>query len=158
MTDFFTGVSGDAPPYDPSTLKAPLTTTQRAAILAWLQAYAAVLLATGQATGKFTDSTATPDAQLLKDYTTAASLHGFQTTGITGPSVPSVPNPLSGVEAFLSDLENKSLWIRVAEFTVGGLLLAIGTYGVVKGVSGSNKSPIKTLKKANPVGAATSVL
>lgn len=44
----------------------------------------------------------------------------------------SIPNPISGVTNFLNVLASKNLWIRVGEFLVGGILLAVGANAILK--------------------------
>jgi len=66
-----------------------------------------------------------------------------------GSLVSNVPNPLHGIEAvgnFFNKLGEASTWIRVGEFAIGGLLLAVALNALVKGTTGI--SPVKTAAKA----------
>jgi hypothetical protein len=60
---------------------------------------------------------------------------------IPGPSIPDVAG---GVEALYRVLTSKNLWIRVAEFSVGILLLAIGANALLRQASGVNVGRIAT--------------
>jgi hypothetical protein len=57
---------------------------------------------------------------------------------------------------FLGKLGNANLWIRVAEFAVGGIFVAIGVSAMLKGgpVSDAAKGVLKT---ATPIGRAASM-
>jgi len=64
---------------------------------------------------------------------------------------PGIPNPLhalGSVEQFLTLLANRNLWFRVAEVTIGGVLIAAGVSAIVKDVSpvGQLLKPLKGIR------------
>lgn len=73
-------------------------------------------------------------------------------------SVPSIPNPISSVEDFLSLLANPNTWIRTAEFAVGFLMLGIAAYAIVKNSTGGpsqrTTSVSHVVKKVVPASRA----
>lgn len=137
------------PPFDPSTLKAPLTAAQRAAIVAW----AAAVSAEHGGTVNAAQLNADTDQQLITDYTTAYTFNNAVTSlnnaPITGPSVSGLQLP-----DFLSQLSNPKLWTRVAEFTVGGIMIAIALNALAKNTTGVNPAgAARKVTKLSPIGA-----
>lgn len=149
MTSILPGTSGAQPPFDPKALAPPLTAAQVQTMFDWIQAVVSVhggTLITAQ------QWEAEPDAEKISTYTAIYEFYGFTTTGITGPTA-GIPNPLASVEQFLTILTEKQLWIRVAEFVVGGVVLAIGVTHLFGGsVSGAAR------KAANPVGTVAGAI
>lgn len=126
-----------APPYNPDTLKAPLTATQRKAILAYLHKVEG-----GNWSGY-------NDTQLIADYKWAVA--GGRGSGILG-ALGNAPGAVAGAVApswadalanVLNALGSAAFWIRAAE-VVGGLILI---------TVGLNHLAIKALQPvmANPV-------
>lgn len=136
------------PPYDPSTLQAPLSPIQKAAIIAWMTQEAAV-------TGGSFNPAGQSDANLIAAYTGFYNVNKGLTAPITGPVAAvagSVSNPFSGI---LSALQNANTWVRVAEFLVGGIALTVGLVVVTRSTAPGAYSAAKSV---NPVGRASTAL
>jgi len=67
-------------------------------------------------------------------------------TGEAQPGVGPLPNPLAGIAAFLSTLTNPHLWVRVGEFAIGGILLAVGVNAMLKQGLGADAPQIRPPK------------
>lgn len=87
---------------------------------------------------------------LINDY--IGLVNGATSVDTNIDNVPTPSNPLSSVEDFLGILTNGALWTRVAEFSLGFLLLGIAAYAVVRSTTGirapSPLGPAKTLVNA----------
>lgn len=66
-----------------------------------------------------------PVTKYISDGIASGTMFRNDSKEIIKPSI-SVPNPVSGVTNFLSVLTQPQLWIRIAEFLIGGVLIAIG--------------------------------
>lgn len=140
----------------PSVTGASLTDAQGVAIAAWLQAIDPGGLNFALFVPPF--QTAIPGAapgfntradQLVATY--AQALQGNKLDPGAANSGLDVQNPLTSVEGFLSDLTNGKTWVRVAEFLVGGVMLAIAISALVKGTTGVSPSgAAKKVAKLNP--------
>lgn len=134
------------PPYDPSSLVPPLTSIQSVAMYNWSFANFLVYDALDEASGTFPSQTqwnALPDASKIQLYTDQYALWKLPNTGVTGPPV---SDPLTSVTDFLKLLTNKNTWIRVGEFAIGGILLAVG----ISHLAGTSVTGIA--KKSTPTG------
>lgn len=165
-------------PYPYNTLKGPLNAIQRAAVLAYIrqffsQSVGGTAPSGGLTSPNWTDFTSYSDQSVINEYnsivgntpTPPGADPGAVTPGV-GP-VPGILNPLAGIvdtAHFLGLLTKQSTWIRVAEFAIGGLLLAIGANAALKQVTTQSKNPISastkqvgglTKKQAAQVGRAT---
>lgn len=132
------------PPYGTHDIHVgtPLTAEQRATIVKWLPTAWAWQIANGWKfdTPPPSNLAALPDDQLINQYGMAyAAIQIHDTSGITLNPITavqqsglSVPNPIHSLEDFLNLLSNKNLWIRVAEFGIGGILLAVGVNAVLR--------------------------
>lgn len=120
------------PPYPPGTLKAPLTADQKAAVLAYLKP----VMDHPGADPTFAVFSGYSDGGIINEYNFVAS-KGKVLTGDPGAVTPgvgpvSIPNPIHTVEQFISAITNPNLWLRVAEFGVGSILLAVGLNAVLR--------------------------
>lgn len=52
------------------------------------------------------------------------------------PPTPGIPKGFSSVTDFLNTLASSNLWLRLAEFVIGGILLAVGANALIKQSSG----------------------
>lgn len=131
----FAAAAAFQPPYVPTTLSPPLTAAQRAAMISWMSLQTKANNGTFDAAG----ANAASDPDLITAYTTIYDFYKFKTAPITGPVAAvegSISNPFGPL---LSALTNSNTWIRVAEFVVGGILLAIGLSHAL-GVNGAIKN------------------
>lgn len=89
------------------------------------------------------------DTTILQDYDAVVAGGGFG-AGL-GNTSEQLQTP--SLTSFLGDLTNGATWVRVAEFLVGGIMLAIAINALVKNTSGVN--PAGTVRKVGkgPVGA-----
>lgn len=138
------------PPYNPNTLTAPLTATQRAAILKYLH----------EVEGGNWDGY--DDTQLIADYKWAVA--GGRGSGILGglgnapgAIVGSFPNPLALAEHIWGDLSSGKFWISAGELVGGFILIAIGVHALVSDSVHPNSkhtlgSSLKQISKG-PAGA-----
>lgn len=120
----FQGVTSGSPGGglpDPSTLTVPLTVAQRAQLKAYLLAHADNPSAVGQIE-KMTD------AQLITLYTNTLKVFG---AGDSAGGV--VTGGITSTLDALNKLFSAQLWIRVGEFAVGFVLLAVAANAIVKG-------------------------
>lgn len=53
------------------------------------------------------------------------------------------PSPLAGIVDFLGRLADPHTWVRVGEFTIGAILLAVGANAMLKQELGSNAPQIR---------------
>jgi hypothetical protein len=74
--------------------------------------------------------------------------------GEATPGIGPIPNPLSSIVDFLRLLANPHTWIRVGEFAIGAILLAVGTNAALKQGLGSNAPQIKPPTKGFATYAA----
>lgn len=128
-------------------LQTPLTASQRAAILQWLGPAEAYSIAHGWSGVSLPPNLASlTDDQLVGLYKlvyTTATFHipgmtwnpvgAVQQAGISNPLTgQNFSNPLTSIEGFLGALTNPHLWIRVAEFGIGAIILAVGVNAVLR--------------------------
>lgn len=133
------------PPLSPSVFpqvflgNAGLTDTQRSTV------YSYVAARTGETVQQVQDKVASlsavngasADSTLSSIYIgLVQGLKSINTGGAIGSDLPtpSVPNPLAD---FLKIFENGALWVRVAEFAVGFLLIGIAVSAGVKSTTGA---------------------
>jgi hypothetical protein len=69
------------------------------------------------------------------------------------PPIPKVPKGFSSVTDFLNTLASPNLWVRIAEFVVGAILLTVGANALIKqstgvNVAGAGRKVAKTAGKA----------
>lgn len=159
-----------APPIPLNGLSPPLTADQRNRIIAWCHLASVAEGIEGWSNSSLpANFDSLPDDQILAHYAaevTIANLTntgGFQINPITALKNSSVINPLTGqdvhsplasVEQFLGQLTNSNLWTRVAEFGIGGILLAVGLNAMLRPgqslSSGVTKSiaPLRAVSRA----------
>lgn len=152
LTSSSTWEGPDGAPYDPSSLTAPLTPTQRAKISSWMTKE---MLLSGAKWKKKPVS----DADWITAYSDLVNtMLTVQDKIKHGPGT-SIPG-LSGIEAignFFNKLGKGQTWVRIAEFTAGGILLAVGINAMMKSNSAyqATKSTVAKGAKLVPgVGAA----
>lgn len=139
----------EAPPFDASTLKAPLTADQSAAMYAWIENALSHGI-TGPSISSAQWASAS-DAQKIAEYGGLAGIYKVQNASIGAPSVPGLPS-------WLTILSDPKIWTRVAEFAIGALMLGIAANAAVKaGTSGSGAGIGKKIgtaaKVANPLSS-----
>lgn len=137
-------VSTPPPPFQLSELSTPLTAVQRQKIIAWCHAASVTEAMDGWSNSALpANFDSLPDDQLLGYYRLEAGIQQITMPGITlnplkGGSLVNpatgqdVQNPIKSVEEFLTLLSNKNLWIRVAEFGLGGVFIAVGLNAVLR--------------------------
>lgn len=60
--------------------------------------------------------------------------------GIVGKAASNITNPVTDISHFLGALSNGSTWVRVAEFAIGGILIAVGVNKML------NNAPVRVTK------------
>lgn len=132
------------PPYGPNDVSTPLTPDQRNTIVTWIPEAAAWAVANGWNGQPLPANYATlPDDQLLKLYGLYYAMVSLKIPGITlnplkaGSLVnpftgQDVQNPIVSLEQFLTLLTSKNLWLRVAEFSIGTLVLVVGLNAILR--------------------------
>jgi hypothetical protein len=123
-----------APYGDGTTLHSPLSAAQKAGITAFL-------IANGYAPSVFGTVIKT-DANYIAAYKAVAVGGSGQTKKEFDPTIPGV----SSVVDFLKLLANRNTWIRVGEFTIGAILLAVGVNAMLKQGLGANAPQIRPPK------------
>lgn len=132
--------AGHQPPYDPSTLKAPLSAVQRTRVKAWLNWYA-----TNETPGIKYNMTG--DQNIINLYSEFVGGSFNQKGGVpswlsgvdsgVGNAVNDITSPLS----FLQDLANPQLWERVGLAVVGLIVVGIGVAAMVSQSKTVSKAP-----------------
>lgn len=150
-------MTAPTPPYTVKTLpKAPLSPTIRQAMLAWIAS-----TSWGSGNGPYAGlPTNISDSDLLVAYKAGLQnlVPGQDTTisgnPVLGPTVGAVSSATESVGSFLGKLSNGSTWVRVAEFAIGGIMLAIAINALVKNTTGVDPGGAASkVTRLSPVGA-----
>lgn len=139
-----------APPFDPAP-KAPLTSAQKHAIGKYLEAYSKYQ--TGSVGPQDTETywVKQPDAIILNIYGLALQSHqtGNDQKTLPGGEDPGIPTgTIPGVQSvadLIGSVLNPHTWIRVAEFTIGAILIAVAVAAVLKKDVAPNASIAKEI-------------
>lgn len=107
-----TALKAGDPPYGPNdlTVGKPLTPAQRAKVIAWL-------VSRGHDKKQME---LYPDARLIAQYAAEYEIWKVNNDSLIGA------NPLTSVLDFLNLLTDPHLWLRVAEFAIGAILIGVG--------------------------------
>ena len=131
-------MSTPAPPYKLSELSTPLTATQRTQIVKWCQIAAVSESLAGWHGSTLPANLADlPDDQLLVYYKAEAAIQGFNIPGVdlnpkNALSDAGIQSPLTSINQFLGGLTNPNLWLRISEFGIGAILVAVGLNAVLR--------------------------
>lgn len=130
-------------PYPAASLHAPLNRTERATVIAYVQNYPGLSFGswwhslTKNSTSKYIEAGSAVWSIEL-DYLVLAYYNSVVKNGKGLPDEPSgtaavtaVPGDVAG--RILGYFTNSTLWTRVAEFAVGGVLLAVGANAMLRG-------------------------
>lgn len=131
----------------PSTLAPPLTPAVRAQIMAQ------TILWWAKSKGTITHQTITgaSDEQLIALYTAYYDINtqipGLQTPGKAIKDI-QLPSALQSWDDVAKALGNKNTWIRVGEFAIGAILLAVAANAVFKPNIANAIPAVRTINKA----------
>lgn len=154
------------PPYPYNTVHTPLSSVEKSVILAYLKQFWAVSAGGTDPSGGLTSPTF-PD---FTNYSAQSIINAYNSIvgntptppgadpgtaqagiGPVGNLVPGITNPFKSVTDFLNVLGKQETWIRVAEFAIGGLLLAIGINAMLR--SGSGGQVYQSTKQTASTGS-----
>lgn len=153
-----------SPPFtSDQQLQTPLTAEQRSRMIQWMvpaEAYSRAHGWTGDSLPANLSSLT--DDQLIGYYKLIFTMATFHIEGMTWNPVTAVregsiinpvtgqdfQNPLTTIEGFLTALVNPHLWIRVAEFGIGAIILAVGVNAVLRPGTSLSSSVSSVTKKA----------
>jgi hypothetical protein len=138
-----------------TTLHPPLSRVDRGSLATWIVAttfYLGTLAGDHSSDITMADMNKSSDQSILDTYGVLV----LASRGKENMPSPSIIDRAKSVGDFLGILSKGSTWTRVAEFAIGGLLIAIGANAALKAATSQTRNPVTkgARQVVNPIGTA----